>query len=149
LKPIDALIGGEESGGYAFRGNVPERDGILAGLYFLDMMVKLMRTPSELLELLFSKVGPHYYDRIDTPFKGERQEKIDRILAANPETIGGLKVVELLTIDGYQFLLEDGGWMLIRFSGTEPIIRVYCETLHQDKVQDILQDGLKIAGIKQ
>jgi len=145
----DALIGGEESGGYAFRGNVPERDGILAGLYFLDMMVKLMRTPSELLELLFSKVGAHYYDRIDTPFKGERQEKIDRILAANPETIGGLKVVELLTIDGYQFLLEDGGWMLIRFSGTEPIIRVYCETLHQDKVQDILQDGLKIAGIKQ
>ncbi|MBE9523701.1 MAG: phosphoglucomutase/phosphomannomutase family protein, partial [Chloroflexi bacterium] len=144
----DAMMGGEESGGYAFRGNVPERDGILAGLYFLDMMVKLKRTPSELLELLFSKVGAHHYDRIDTPFKGERQEKIDRILNANPETIGGLKVVELLTLDGYQFLLEDGGWLLIRFSGTEPIIRVYCETLHQDKVPSILADGLKIAGIK-
>jgi phosphomannomutase len=144
----DAMMGGEESGGYAFRGNVPERDGILAGLYFLDMMVKLKRTPSELLELLFSKVGAHHYDRIDTPFKGERQEKIDRILAANPETIGGLKVIDLLTLDGYQFLLEDGGWLLIRFSGTEPIIRVYCETLHQDKVPAILADGLKIAGIK-
>jgi alpha-D-glucose phosphate-specific phosphoglucomutase len=143
----DALIGGEESGGYAFRGNVPERDGILAGLYFLDMMVKLERKPSELIDLLFSKVGAHYYDRIDTPFKGERQEKIDRILAANPETIGGLKVTGLVTIDGYQFTLDDGGWLLIRFSGTEPIIRVYCETTHEDRVQAILRDGLRIAGV--
>ncbi|MFH1636752.1 MAG: phosphoglucomutase/phosphomannomutase family protein [Chloroflexota bacterium] len=145
---VDALIGGEESGGYAFHGHVPERDGILAGLYFLDMMVKLNRKPSELIDLLFSKVGAHYYDRIDTPFEGARQDKIDRILSANPETIGGLKVTDLITIDGYQFLLEDGGWLLIRFSGTEPIIRVYCETTHEDKVQSILQDGLKIAGIE-
>ncbi|MBM3144346.1 MAG: phosphoglucomutase/phosphomannomutase family protein [Chloroflexi bacterium] len=143
-----ALIGGEESGGYAFKGHVPERDGILAGLYFLDMMVKLKRKPSQLLDLLFSKVGAHYYDRIDTHFEGESKEKIERILAADPETIGGLRVTGLLTIDGYQFHLEDGGWLLIRFSGTEPIIRVYCETTHEDKVQAILQDGLKIAGIK-
>jgi len=143
----DAMIGGEESGGYAFHGHVPERDGILAGLYFLDLMVKLNRKPSELLGLLFSKVGAHYYDRIDTPFKGERQEKIDRILAANPETVGGLRVVDFITVDGYQFILEDGGWMLIRFSGTEPIIRVYCETTHPDKVKTILEDGLKIGGI--
>ncbi len=142
-----ALIGGEESGGYAFEGHVPERDGILAGLYFLDMMVKLNRKPSELIDLLFSKVGAHYYDRIDTPFEGARQEKIDRILSANPEVIGGLKVTDFVTVDGYQFILEDGGWMLIRFSGTESIIRVYCETTHQDKVQEILKDGLRIAGI--
>ncbi len=143
-----ALIGGEESGGYAFHGHVPERDGILAGLYILDMMVRLERKPSELIDLLFEKVGAHFYDRIDTPFQGERQDKIDKIMAANPEKIGGLKVTDFITIDGYQFLLEDGGWLLIRFSGTEPIIRVYCETTHEDKVQDILQDGLKIAGIK-
>ena len=146
---LDGLIGGEESGGYAFRGNVPERDGILAGLYFLDMMVRTDKKPTELLKLLFEKVGgEHFYDRIDTPFKGDKQEKIDRILAANPESIGGLKVTELVTVDGYQFRLEDGGWLLIRFSGTEPIIRVYCETMHKDKVQAILQDGLKIAGIE-
>jgi phosphomannomutase len=145
----DALIGGEESGGYAFRGNVPERDGILAGLYMLDFMVRTGKKPTELLKLLFDKVGgEHFYDRIDTPFKGDKQERIDNILAANPKTIGGLKVTELVTVDGFQFRLEDGGWMLIRFSGTEPIIRVYCETMHKDKVQAILQDGLKIAGIE-
>lgn len=143
----NALIGGEESGGYAFRGNVPERDGILAGLYFLDMMVKLKKTPSQLLQLLFSVVGAHYYDRIDTRFTGDPQEKIKGILAAKPETIGGLKVTGLNTTDGFKFSLEDGGWLLIRFSGTEPIVRVYCETTHKDRVQAILKDGMKIAGL--
>lgn len=145
---VDALIGGEESGGYAFRGNVPERDGILAGLYMLDFMVRTGKKPTQLLAELFEKVGgEHYYKRIDTPFQGDKQAKIDRILAANPQTIGGLKVTDLVTIDGYQFRLEDGGWLLVRFSGTEPIIRVYCETMHADKVDAIIQDGLKIAGI--
>jgi phosphomannomutase len=144
----DAMIGGEESGGYAFRGNVPERDGILAGIYFLDMMVRLNKKPSELLKILFDKVGTHYYDRVDTSFKGDRKEKESLILDSHPTTIGGLKVVDLVTTDGYKFILEDGGWMLIRFSGTEPIVRVYCETTHQDKVKSILNDGLKIAGLK-
>ncbi|HSL45195.1 MAG TPA: phosphoglucomutase/phosphomannomutase family protein [Anaerolineales bacterium] len=143
----DAMIGGEESGGYAFRGNVPERDGILAGLYFLDFMVQTGKKPTELLKMLFEKVGEHFYDRIDTPFTGDRKSRERLILSAKPEALGGLKVTELVTVDGFQFKLEDGGWLLIRFSGTEPIMRVYCETTHQDKVKDILQDGLKIAGI--
>ncbi len=143
----NALIGGEESGGYAFRGNVPERDGILAGLYILDMMVRLQKKPSELIDLLFSKVGAHYYDRIDSRFTGDRSEKEQMILSANPMAIGGLHVTGLNTTDGYKFMLEDGGWLLIRFSGTEPIIRVYCETTHADRVQPILKDGLKIVGL--
>ncbi|MEN6529273.1 MAG: phosphoglucomutase/phosphomannomutase family protein [Anaerolineaceae bacterium] len=143
----NAMIGGEESGGYAFRGNVPERDGILAGLYILDFMVKLNKKPSELLQLLFSKVGAHYYDRVDTPFKGDRKMREQMILDARPESIGGLKVMNLNTTDGFKFSLEDGGWLLIRFSGTEPIMRVYCETTHKDKVQAILKDGQKIAGL--
>jgi phosphomannomutase len=144
----DALIGGEESGGYAFRGNVPERDGILAGLYMLDFMVQTGKKPTELLKMLFEKVGEHYYDRVDTPFSGERKNREQLILNAKPETIGGLKVTELVTEDGFLFRLEDGGWLLIRFSGTEPIMRVYAETMHKDKVKAILKDGLQIAGIK-
>jgi alpha-D-glucose phosphate-specific phosphoglucomutase len=147
MTETDAMIGGEESGGYAFRGNVPERDGILANLYFLDFMVSTGKKPTELLRMLFDKVGEHYYDRIDTPFTGDRKTREQMILDAKPKTIGGLKVTELVTVDGFQFKLEDGGWLLIRFSGTEPIMRVYCETTHKDKVQSILRDGLKIAGI--
>ncbi|MFP3855067.1 MAG: phosphoglucomutase/phosphomannomutase family protein [Anaerolineales bacterium] len=145
----DAMIGGEESGGYAFQNHVPERDGILAGLLFLDMMVKLERTPSQLVEMLFDEVGAHYYDRIDTPLPpGDKATFRQNIESANPETIGGLKVTGLETLDGYKYNLEDGGWLLIRFSGTEPIVRVYCETTDESKVQPILQDGLKIVGIE-
>ncbi len=144
---VDAMIGGEESGGYAFRGNVPERDGILAGLYMLDMMVKLKSKPSQLLKRLFEVVGAHYYDRIDSSFSGERAAREQKILDAKPKTIGGLAVTGLDSSDGFKFGMQDGGWLLVRFSGTEPILRVYCETTHGDKVKDILADGLKIAGL--
>lgn len=147
MMETNAMIGGEESGGYAFRGNVPERDGILAGLYMMDMVVRLGMKPSKLIELLFSKVGAHYYDRIDTSFTGDRQAREQSIINAKPATIGGLKVIGLNPMDGYKFSLEDGGWLLIRFSGTEPIMRVYCETTQKDRVQAILKDGLKIAGL--
>ncbi len=146
---LDALLGGEESGGYAFRGNVPERDGILGNLYMLDFMVKTGKKPSELLAYLFSKVGAHYYDRIDTRCTPTERDAVPgRVLSAKPETIGGLKVTGLDTTDGFKFLMGEDGWVLIRLSGTEPIVRVYTETMHQDKVQAILRDGLKIAGLK-
>jgi phosphomannomutase len=145
---VHAMIGGEESGGYAFHGHVPERDGILAGLYILDMMVKTGKKPSHLIDLLFEKVGAHYYDRIDTRFEGDREQRKSRILKAKPAEIGGLKVTGLDTTDGYKYMLEDGGWLLIRFSGTESIIRVYTETTHEEKVQAILEDGLRISGLK-
>ncbi|MFO3797073.1 MAG: phosphoglucomutase/phosphomannomutase family protein, partial [Anaerolineales bacterium] len=115
----------------------------------LDFMVKTGRRPSQLLELLFQKLGQEYfYDRVDSPFSGDLAAREQRILNANPQTIGGLRVTGLNTLDGFQFKLEDGGWMLIRFSGTEPILRVYCETTHKDRVQAILEDGLRIAGVK-
>jgi phosphomannomutase len=112
-------------------------------------MVRLGKKPTGLLKLLFAKVGGEYfYERIDRPFSGSHADRRKMIMDANPQTIGGLKVKELVTVDGFQFKLEDGGWLLIRFSGTEPILRVYCETMHADKIQAILQDGLKIAGLK-
>jgi alpha-D-glucose phosphate-specific phosphoglucomutase len=144
-----AMIGGEESGGYAFQGHVPERDGILAGLYLLDLMVRMGKTPSQLIDHLYGQVGPHYYDRIDRRFPADQRDQTrERIENAEPETIGGLAVTGLDMTDGFKFQLADGGWLLIRFSGTEPVIRVYCETTEEDRVQPILEDGLRIAGLE-
>ena len=70
------------------------------------------------------------------------------IAQQKPTSIAGIKVVNINTLDGFRYEMEDGGWLLIRFSGTEPIIRVYTETTHQDKVQEILQEGLQLAGLK-
>ena len=150
MMETDAILGGEESGGYAFKGNVPERDGILGNLYFLDFMVKTGQKPSQLLDGLFAKVGPHYYDRIDTLFPTEQRDVVrQRVAAARPGMeLGGLKVASLDTTDGFKFNFEAGGWMLVRFSGTEPIIRVYCEVLKPEQVQPVLQAGLKLAGLK-
>lgn len=149
MMEVDALIGGEESGGYAFQGHVPERDGILAGLFMLDFMVRTGKKPSELLETVFDLVGEHFYDRIDSRFDAADKPKIlERVGAAMPAEIAGLKVIDKVTVDGNQFIMEDGGWLLVRFSGTEPIIRVYCETTHGDRVADILDAGMRIAGLR-
>ena len=146
----DALIGGEESGGYAFRGNVPERDGILGNLYFLDFMVKTGKTPSELVEMLFDKLGQaYYYDRIDTRFPdAKRPEARERMDKAQPETLAGVPVADIITIDGYKYDLGDKGFLLVRFSGTEPIIRVYCEVTDESLVEPMLDAGLELAGLK-
>ena len=146
---VGALIGGEESGGYAFRGNVPERDGILGNLYFVDFMMKTGKTPSQLLETLFETVGQaYYYDRIDTRFPSEkRPETRARIEKARPETIAGVSVTGRVTVDGYKYELGETGWLLIRFSGTEPIIRVYCELTNKDLVPAVLDAGLELAGL--
>jgi alpha-D-glucose phosphate-specific phosphoglucomutase len=143
----NAMIGGEESGGYAFRGNAPERDGILANLYFLDLQVRTGKTPSQLIDWLFGTVGPHYYDRIDARIDPAQREAIKaRLNAAQPDQLAGLRVVRKDTTDGYKFILEDGGWLLIRMSGTEPLMRVYCETGREALVQPLLDAGVKLAN---
>ena len=145
---VDALMGGEESGGFAFRNHIPERDGILAGLFLLDLMVQTGMSPSRLLERIFSLVGAHYYDRVDRRMAPEKKPAVlARVRNAKPETLAGLRVRGIDTRDGYRFVLEDDDWLLIRFSGTEPVIRIYCETMHEDRVQDLLTDGLRLAGL--
>jgi phosphomannomutase len=145
MMETDALIGGEESGGYAFRGHVPERDGILAGLFFLDMMCKTGLKPSQLLDKLFKMVGAHYYDRIDTVIDATEKDKILKNLQNNlPKTLAGKPVVESKTTDGFKFILEDGSWLLIRFSGTEPLVRIYSEALSKELVQQLLKEGERV-----
>jgi phosphomannomutase len=144
----DALIGGEESGGYGFRGHVPERDAILAGLYFLDLMVKTGKTPSQLIEYLFSKVGPHYYNRRDFHFpESERQSILNQTLESKPDIIDGSRVVRFDRTDGFRYTLQDGSWLLIRFSGTEPLLRIYAETNSPERIDRILDVGQKITGV--
>jgi phosphomannomutase len=117
-----AVIGGEESGGYGFRGHVPERDAILAGLYFLDFMAETGKTPSQLVDYLYSKVGPHYY------------------------TVAGSRVTKADTIDGFRFFLGHESWLLIRFSGTEPLVRIYAEAESLRRAGQLLDEGEKLIG---
>jgi len=144
----NAMIGGEESGGYGFRGHIPERDGILAGLFFLDFMVRTGKTPSQLLQYLYSKVGEHYYDRHDIEFpETERQVIIERVKAYLPESIENVKIVRRDTADGFRYVLEDGSWLLIRFSGTEPLLRIYAESNSSARVKHMLDLGEKVTGV--
>jgi alpha-D-glucose phosphate-specific phosphoglucomutase len=144
----NALFGGEESGGYGFRGHVAERDGILANLYFLDFMVRTGKSPSELLDYLYSKVGPHHYKRVDIRFPAkERQNIINRLKDKAPPTIDNVKVVKTDTTDGFRFFLADNTWLLIRFSGTEPLLRIYAETDSVERADRILKLGREMAGV--
>jgi alpha-D-glucose phosphate-specific phosphoglucomutase len=144
----NAFIGGEESGGYGFRGHVPERDGILAGLYFLDFMIKAGKTPSQLIEYLFSKVGPHYYDRYDFHISVEQHKTlVNKLECSTISSIAGIKVARLNRADGFKYMLADDSWLLIRFSGTEPLIRVYAESYSSERVMKLLDYGKEMLGI--
>jgi phosphomannomutase len=148
MMETSAIMGGEESGGFGFAGHIPERDGVLAGLFLLDLMIKKGKSPSQLIEYLYSLVGPHYYDRIDITLTPElRESALAHARSARPEKVAGFKVSGTDTLDGFRYTLEDGGWLLIRFSGTEPLLRIYTETTQQDKVQAILAAGKQIVGL--
>jgi phosphomannomutase len=143
-----AVFAGEESGGYAFGGHIPERDGFVSGLFLLDFMAVTGRTVSGLVDYLFEQIGPHYYDRIDLIYDAaQRQAVLQRMEAARPGQLAGLKVTGRLTVDGFRFDLEDGGWLMVRFSGTEPLLRIYCETTHGNRVPELLAAGRELAGI--
>jgi len=144
----NAIIGGEESGGYGFRGHVPERDAMLAGLYFLDFMTKTGKTPSQLLDYLYSKVGPHYYDRRDFHISAAKRQKIlHQLSSSSPDTIAGSKVTKVDTTDGFRFFLDDESWLLIRFSGTEPLVRIYSEAESLERAKALLDEGKKLIGL--
>lgn len=144
----NALIGGEESGGFGFRGHIPERDGILSALYLLDFMVTMNKKPSELMKYLYDKVGPHHYERIDLDFPPNKRESIvQRLGEARPDHIDDTAVADCDTIDGFRYRLSDGSWLLIRLSGTEPLLRIYAESNSIDHVRRLLEAGKKLAGV--
>jgi alpha-D-glucose phosphate-specific phosphoglucomutase len=145
MRETDALLGGEESGGFAFRGHIPERDGILAGLLVADMIVEYGQPLSRILEHLFELVGPHAYKRHDIRFERDGYEKRKKDIYEQmgkqvPGELGGKKVVRTRTDDGFKFYLADGSWGLIRMSGTEPLMRVYSEAPTAQRVDELIAD---------
>ena len=144
----NALIGGEESGGFGFRGHIPERDGILSSLYILDMMAGAGKSVSRLLSDLYDVVGPHHYSRIDLHLEAEDKSRIvERVSADPPLELDSRAVTHFDATDGLKFTLEDGSWLLVRFSGTEPLMRIYAESESLEQVSRLLEEGRRLAQV--
>ena len=144
----EAVMGGEESGGYAFGEHLPERDGILAGLLVLDMLATFKRPLSELLADLRAELGTHHYQRRDWPFESSLQGQVaEAFRKVRPRRLAGLQVVNTWTTDGLRFDVEDGSWLLLRLSGTEPLIRVYAESRSETATQTLIAEGLRLLGL--
>ena len=144
---VDGIMGGEESGGFAFRGHIPERDGILSGLYILEFMAKTGKSPSQLIESLFSMVGPHYYRRRDVEFNPLARDEIQARIESDELTqLAGLPVRDSDSIDGKR-LFFDQAWLACRFSGTEPLLRIYCEAESQALVDELLDAAASYLGV--
>ena len=140
MTEVNALIAGEESGGFAFRGHIPERDGILSGLYFLEYMATTGDVPTRLLQRLIDKVGAHSYHRRDITFQASDRDRIlEMVNSPGLTDVAGIPVLDSDTIDGRRFHVYDG-WLAIRFSGTEPLLRIYAEAANPELVTKLL-DG--------
>jgi phosphomannomutase len=147
MRETDALIAGEESGGFAFRGHLPERDGVLSGLYILDLMTRRGKDLPGLIEEIFAKVGPHFYDRDDITMSAAERDRIAQLLPTlEPKAIAGLPVLEYDRTDGLRFILADGAWALIRLSGTEPLMRIYTEVRDEKLVRPVLDAVRGLTG---
>ena len=140
----DVLLGGEESGGIAIKGHIPERDGIFDGLIIYEYMMETGKTLKELCEEVYKVVGRFAYERNDLLLLEEQKLRIMKS-ATNGEytAFGPYKVTRVETIDGIKYHLENGGWMMLRASGTEPVLRIYAEGNSQEEALDILEQVKK------
>jgi phosphomannomutase len=143
----DVLIGGEESGGMSFLGNIPEGDGVLFGLLLLEMVAVYHQPLEVLVADLLREVGPAIYERRDLRLAHpvSKAEITKKLVETPPSTLGGEKVAKVQTEDGVKYLLADDSWLLIRPSGTEPVLRVYAEGRDEKMVKALLAFGEKVA----
>ena len=154
MTETDAVIGGEESGGFGFGMHIPERDGIASGLFLLDLWLSRGKEASEVLAELQALAGPSYYNRIDIRFPrlgydAVKRETLARLAHESPASLAGRPVerrVALDTGDGFKFYRDDGSWLLIRFSGTEALLRVYTEARSPADVEALLAEGRALAA---
>jgi phosphomannomutase len=145
----EILIGGEESGGIGISRHLPERDGLLNSLLLANVMADEKKTLGELVAALQAEYGEHQYGRIDMHIDEALKQSAIRRAKAGLKDIAGLKVLREETLDGIKFFLENPAcadkpnaaetWLLFRASGTEPLLRVYCESCSQESVQQVLK----------
>ena len=143
----DVLIGGEESGGISFKGHIPEGDGPLMGLLLVEMISAYQSTLYEMVENLLVEVGPAVYERKDIRLSHPVSKVVmSQYLTQHvPAEIGGEKIAEVSSMDGVKYILADDSWLLIRPSGTEPVLRVYAEGRTSQMVKDLLSYGEIVA----
>ena len=137
------LIGGEETGGIGFKDFIPERDGILSGLLILELMAYRKKGILEILKDVEREYGSFVYQRLDSIFHDGRKKKviISRLKENPPKDILGKSIKEIKTIDGIKFICEDMSWLMIRPSGTEPLVRIYAEAPDIETTRKMLQFG--------
>ncbi len=141
----DVLVGGEESGGLAVKGHIPERDGIYIGLLITEMMVKKDRTLSELVQELFDEFGPHFQYREDLHTSDEKKNAMmKRCEDQRVSEIAGKKVVKREFTDGVKHWLDDGSWLLVRPSGTEPVLRIYSESNDERDAEKLVKSAARM-----
>ena len=144
----DVLIGGEESGGISFKGHIPEGDGVLMGLLLVEIVAASGVTLYELVEDLLKDVGPAFYERKDLRLTHPVAKAVmtEKLTGDVPQSIGGELICEVRTVDGVKYILTDDSWLLIRPSGTEPVLRVYAEGRTQGMVKALMGYGEGIAN---
>ena len=139
----DVLLGAEESGGIGFPGHIPERDGIAAGLMLLELLATEKVSVNKILAGLEKRFGPHRYGRIDTHFPLEKRGALMAFLKDNPPAkLLKSPLAEVKSFDGVKFIARDSSWLMLRGSGTEPILRIYAEAGTEAGVQKLLKTGL-------
>lgn len=144
----DVIVGGEESGGMAVKGHIPERDGIYIGLLVVEMMVKSGKKLSELVRELYDEFGPHATYRIDVHTTNvKKQEVLKRLAGGGLKKINGNEVVRVEDLDGYKHITTNG-WLLVRPSGTEPVLRVYSEAETADAAKSLVEDAASQLGVR-
>jgi alpha-D-glucose phosphate-specific phosphoglucomutase len=143
----DVLIGGEESGGISFKGHIPEGDGPIMGLLLVEMIAFAQKPLGELVDNLLAEVGPAIYQRVDLRLnRPVAKDEMSAFLSKTaPREIGGQNVIEISPRDGIKYIMADDSWLLIRPSGTEPVLRVYVEGRTQEMVNDLMGYGRRIA----
>ncbi len=141
------IFGGEESGGYGVPSFLPERDGLLSALLILELMSALGKNLSECIEGLFNEFGRAYYKRVDLPAEERVKAFIQELRKTPPERVGNRRVKDAITMDGLKLVFEDDSWLLLRPSGTEPLIRVYAEAPAREELYEIIEGGKNLLGV--